>query len=107
MGRPAPVHCSLVKFLVERRLKANSVRLKSLRQELAELSEQRIQLADEADDHRIRAIMSDSPFDALEAKESGRHANAFTRRRAEIVAEIAKLEVQQDELLDQLSAGRS
>ena len=96
-----------VKFLVERRLKANGVRLKSLRQELTELSEQQNQLTDEADDHRIRAIMSESPFDALEAKESGRHADAFTRRRAEIVASIAKLEAQQDQLLDQLSGGQS
>ncbi len=95
-----------VRFLVERRLKANGVRLKSLRQELIELSEQRLQLADEADDHRVRAIMSDSPFDALEAKESGRHADAFARRRSEIVADIAKLEAQQDQLLDQLSGGR-
>jgi hypothetical protein len=93
-----------VKFFIERRLKANGVRLKSLRQELAELSEQREQLADEADDHRLRAIMSDSPMDALEAKESGRHADAFGRRRADIVDEIAKLEAQQDRLLDDLSA---
>jgi hypothetical protein len=47
--------------------------------------------------------MSDSPFDAREAKDSGRHADAFTRRRADIVAEIAKLEAKQDQLLDELS----
>jgi hypothetical protein len=99
-------YTSPVKFLIERRLKANGQRLKALRQELAEMSEQRNQLSDEAEDHRLRALLSDSPFDALEAKESGRHANAFGRRRAEIVTEIAKLETKQDDLLDQLSAAR-
>ena len=88
---------------MERRLKSNGLQLKRLRQELASLEEQRLQLTEEADDHRLRAIMSDSPFDALEAKDSGRHADAFSRRRADIVAEIAKLEVKQDALLDQLS----
>lgn len=92
-----------MKFLVERRLKSNGLQLKRLRQELASLEEQRLQLTEEADDHRLRAIMSDSPLDALEAKDSGRHADAFSRRRADIVAEIAKLEVKQDALLDQLS----
>ena len=92
-----------MRFLVERRLKSNGLQLKRLRQELASLEEQRLQLTEEADDHRLRAIMSDSPFDALEAKDSGRHADAFSRRRADIVAEMAKLEVKQDALLDQLS----
>ena len=88
---------------MERRLKSNGLQLKRLRQELASLEGQRLQLTEEADDHRLRAIMSDSPFDALEAKDSGRHAEAFSRRRADIVAEMAKLEVKQDALLDQLS----
>ena len=92
-----------MRFLVERRLKSNGLQLKRLRQELASLEGQRLQLTEEADDHRLRAIMSDSPFDALEAKDSGRHADAFSRRRADIVAEMAKLEVKQDALLDQLS----
>lgn len=92
-----------MKFLVERKLKSNGLQLKRLRQELASLEEQRLQMTDEADDHRLRAIMSDSPFDAREAKDSGRHADAFTRRRSEIVAEIAKLEAKQDQLLDDLS----
>ena len=92
-----------MRFLVERRLKSNGLQLKRLRQELASLEGQRLQLTEEADDHRLRAIMSDSPFDALEAKDSGRHAEAFSRRRADIVAEMAKLEVKQDALLDQLS----
>ena len=88
---------------MERKLKSNGLQLKRLRQELSSLEEQRLQLTDEADDHRLRAIMSDSPFDALEAKDSGRHADAFTRRRSDIVAEIATLEAKQDQLLDELS----
>ena len=92
-----------MKFLVERKLKSNGLQLKRLRQELSSLEEQRLQLTDQADDHRLRAIMSDSPFDAREAKDSGRHADAFTRRRSDIVAEIATLEAKQDQLLDELS----
>jgi hypothetical protein len=92
-----------MRFLVERKLKSNGLQLKRLRQELSALEEQRLQMTDEADDHRLRAIMSDSPLDAREAKDSGRHADAFTRRRADIVSEIAKLETRQDQLLDELS----
>ncbi len=92
-----------MRFLVERKLKSNGLQLKRLRQELSALEEQRLQMTDEADDHRLRAIMSDSPFDAREAKDSGRHADAFSRRRTEIVAQMAKLEAKQDQLLDELS----
>jgi hypothetical protein len=92
-----------MRFLLARKLKSNGLQLKRLRHELAALEEQRLQMTDEADDHRLRAIMSDSPFDAREAKDSGRHADAFTRRRSDIVTEIAKLEAKQDQLLDELS----
>ena len=88
---------------MERKLKSNGLQLKRLRHELASLEEQRLQMTDEADDNRLRAIMSDSPFDAREAKDSGRHADAFSRRRGDIVDEIAKLEAKQDRLLDELS----
>jgi hypothetical protein len=93
-----------VKFLIERRLKANAISLKSLRAELVALREQTPQMQDEAEDERLRAIVSDSRLQDREAKDSERHANAFARRRSELMSEIAEREVRQDELLDQLSA---
>jgi hydroxypyruvate isomerase len=93
-----------VKFLIERRLKANAISLKSLRAELDALLEQTPYMQDEAEEERLRAIVSDSRLHERDATDAERHANAFARRRSELMSEIAEREVRQDELLDQLSA---
>jgi hypothetical protein len=94
-----------MRVLTERRLASNGKRLRALREELRVLDEQRLQFNDDADDTRIRSLVSESPFDGREATDAERHANAMTRRRADVVKEIAVLEIKQDELLDQLTAG--
>ena len=70
------------------------------------LEEQHDQLADEADDSRLRSLVSETPLADCEFRETQRHADAFARRRAELIAAITALERRQDELLDRLSAGR-
>jgi hypothetical protein len=92
------------RFLVERRLREVSSRLRALREELALTDEQGGQFADEAEDHRLRAMVSETPLADHDFRESQRHADAWARRRAELVDRIRTLEARQDELLDRLSA---
>jgi len=92
----------MAKWLVERRLSGVSGRLRSLREELRIIDEQLVQLADEAEDSRIRSLVSETPLADHEFREARRHADAMRSRRIEVVDEIAELEHRQDELLDQL-----
>lgn len=90
--------------LVERRLSEVATRLRALREELAVSEEQMLHLAAEADDARLRALVSETPMAGREHHEAQRHADAMARHRAELAAEITRLEVTQDELLDRLTA---
>ncbi len=91
--------------LVERRLTDVTERLRLLRADLAVADEQLAQLADEAEDLRMRALVSETPLAEQEHREARKHADAMARHRAEVVAEIDKLEKAQDDLLDRLVAG--
>ena len=93
-------------WLVERKLMQVSSRLKSLRDELAMIDEQLEHLAADADDHEIRALVSETPGAAVEANDARKHADAMANHRAHVAATIAELEQRQDELLDKLSPGR-
>ena len=93
------------RFLVERRLREVARRLHTLREELALTDEQGGQFSDEADDNRLRALVSETPLADHEFREAQRHADAWARRRADIADSIRDLEARQDELLDRLSSG--
>lgn len=88
--------------MVERRLADCGSRLKTLREDLRIADEQLRQLDDEAEETRIRALVSETPLADKEHREAARHAEAMRRHRTEVVDEIAKLDILQDELLDQL-----
>ena len=87
---------------VERRLRDNSHRLQRLREELGDTAEQMGQLGEEAEDARIRAMVSETALAQREHHDAGRHAAAMSRHRAEVEAEIERLERDQDRLLDEL-----
>jgi len=87
---------------VERRLRDNSHRLQRLREELGVTGEQMEQLAEEAEDARIRAMVSETALAQREYHEAERHAAALARDRAKVEAEIERLERDQDRLLDEL-----
>lgn len=91
------------KWLVERRLTGVSGRLRALREELRVIDEQLLYLADEADDSRIRSLVSETPIAGHEFREANRHAEAMRSRRAEVLDTLSRLERRQDELLDQLA----
>jgi hypothetical protein len=93
----------MAKWLVKRQLSGTTTQLRALREELRIVDEQFGSLADDADDDRLRSMVSESPFDARESRDSGRHAAAMGARRSELVTKIAALERRQDELLDQFS----
>ena len=90
--------------LVERRLREVGARLKELRDELSVSDEQLGQLAETADDARLRSLVSETPLADREHHEAQRHADAMQRHRAEVIAQITRLEQTQDELLDRLLA---
>lgn len=88
--------------MVERRLRRNSERLKSLREELRVIDEQLEILTAEADDMGIRALVAETPGAGAEYRDAQGQADAMARSRAHVVASISQLETHQDELLDQL-----
>jgi hypothetical protein len=90
--------------LVERRLTELSERLVHLRRELAVADEQLAHFADEADETRLRALVSETPLADREHRDAQRHADAMARHRQELLDEIAELERAQDALLDKLIA---
>lgn len=92
--------------LIERRLRQVAGRLQELRRELEVSGEQLLHLADEAEDARLRALISETPTSDHERRNAERHADAMRQHRAVVSAEIARLEQQQDELLDRLQAER-
>jgi predicted nucleic acid-binding Zn-ribbon protein len=97
----------MARVLVERRLRDVGMRLKRLREELVVTDEQLIQLADEADDARIRSLVSETPSSTREHTEAEGHVDAMRRHRLAVAEEIARLEQTQDELLDRFQAGRA
>ncbi|MBU6215504.1 MAG: hypothetical protein KGR17_02785 [Acidobacteria bacterium] len=89
---------------VERRLRAVGRRLAKLRGELAVADEQLAHFADITDDTRIRSLVSETPLADVEHRDAERTSSAMARHRAELVERIARLEAEQDELLDRFSA---
>jgi hypothetical protein len=88
---------------VERRLTEVGGRLRALREELRVIDEQLQHLGEEADDARLRALVSETPIAEREDRDARRHADAMARRRAEVERSIASLEARLDELLDRLT----
>ena len=87
---------------LERRLSSVAERLKRLRVDLGIADEQLAHLVDEADDARVRALVSETPLAEQEHREARRQVEVMTRHRDDLVAEITQLEKSQDTLLDQM-----
>jgi hypothetical protein len=90
--------------LIERRLKDVSDRMKAVTRDLAVAEEQLTHLAEEADEARLRALVSETPLAEQEHHEAERHADAMRRHHADLLAEVRQLELAQDDLLDRLVA---
>ena len=81
-----------------------SERLKRLRAELAVTEEQLVFLEEEAEDARLRSLVSETPLGEAEARDARKHADALTRQRDALLRSIAALVREQDELLDRMAA---
>ena len=90
--------------LLRRRLVDVSERLKRLRAELAVTEEQLVFLEEEAEDARLRSLVSETPLGEAEARDARKHADALTRQRDALLRSIAALVREQDELLDRMAA---
>ena len=87
---------------VERRLIDGTRRLAELREELRVGTEQLEHLAAEAEDARIRALVSETPGAGREHRDAERHAEAMSTHLDGVRARIERLEQEQDRLLDAL-----
>lgn len=90
--------------MLQRRLVDVSERLKRLRAELGVADEQVAFLEAEAEDARLRALVSETPMGQVEARDARRHADAQRRHRDALARSIDELLREQDSLLDRLSA---
>ena len=89
--------------LLQRRLIDVSDRLKRLRADLAVADEQCTFLEAEAEDARLRALVSETPLAEAEAHEMRRHADAQGRQRDTLRRSVTQLEQEQDNLLDRMA----
>jgi hypothetical protein len=94
----------MAKTLLERRLIDVSDRLKRLRAELAVAEEQCAFLTSEAEDARLRSLVSETPIAEAEAHEMRRHAEAQAHQRDDLRRSISELVREQDALLDRMAS---
>lgn len=90
---------------IEKQLRTVSKRLRARREDLRIADEQLAQLAHEADDARLRSLVSETPVADREHRDAARHAEKMRNHRAGLLERIGQLEAEQDSLLDQLGAG--
>ena len=90
--------------ILQRRLVDVTERLKKVRAELAVTEEQLALLEEEADEARLRALVSETPLGDIEARDARRHADALARQREALLRSVAELVREQDRLLDRMSA---
>ena len=81
-----------------------SARLKRLRADVAVAEEQLRFLEEEADEARLRALVSETPIADAESSDARRHADAHARYRDDLQRSIADLLREQDSLLDRMAA---
>ncbi len=93
-------------FFIERRLRLCGRRLAEVREELRITDEHLLHFADITDDSRIRAMVSETPQADEDHRDAERTSTVLAKHRVELVGTIEKLEQEQDELLDDLSAQR-
>lgn len=91
---------------IEKKLSAVARELKTLREELGVVEEQLIQVSDEAEDSRLRSLVSETPLAAHEQRETAKAVAAVKRDREAKLKRLQSLEQKQDALLDQLTASK-
>ncbi len=88
--------------MIERKLRENGDELKRVREEIRVSTEQLEHLERDAEEARIRAMVSETPLSEQEFRETSRHAEKMRRHHTEQQERVVLLEARQDELLDEL-----
>ena len=88
---------------IERRLRSNQEKLRQFHEDLSVVSEQLQAVNDVADDAELRSIVSETPLADHEAGDAVRQRDALSLERDHIVGRNAKLEMEQDKLLEDLT----
>ena len=88
--------------LIERRLTEISGRLQRLRADLAVAEEQLAHLTADAEDARVRSLVSETAQSGSVHRDAERHSRAMERHRDDMLADMARLEAVQDDLLDRM-----
>jgi uncharacterized protein (DUF3084 family) len=94
---------AMTRATLERRLTDIGAQLRDLRRDLEVANEQLAHFEDEANEARLRSLVSETPLAERDHRVAARHAEAMERHRNEVVADIGRLEQQQDDLLDRLN----
>lgn len=89
--------------MLQSRLVDTSNQLKRLQVDRQVTEEQLSHLDHEAEDARIRSLVSETPIADKEYREARKHAESMRRHLLELELEISKVENLQNKLLDQIS----
>lgn len=90
--------------ILQRRLLDVSERLRQARTELAVSEEQVHFFQEEAEEARLRALVSETPLAEREEREARRHAESQVRHRDDLARSISELEAERDALLDRMAS---
>ena len=88
---------------LEKRLMEISHRIKKEKEDLLVAEEQLISLMDDADEARIRSLVSETAISDNDRRDSARQSENMEKYCQKIRNEIQRLEAIQDELLDKLN----
>ncbi len=91
---------------IERRLRKVSGKITQTRAELAVVEEQLLHFEYDADDARLRELVSETHQAGKDHRDAKKHVEAMLRDKERKLAAIAELEQTQDDLLDRLTAER-
>ena len=97
------LHSAFVKrSMMERKLIEMAEEIKRLGADLRVSAEQLEHLDAEAEEARIRSLVSETPLSEQEFREASRHAEAMRKHHDDVQRRIADLEGRQNELLDRM-----
>ncbi len=87
---------------IEKKLRSVSTELRAQRETLAMIEEQLLHVSDEAEDLRLRAIVSETPLAQASHRDAAKTVAALRTDKQRCLARLAELEQKQDDLLDRL-----
>lgn len=88
--------------ILKKRLADTALRLRLLREELKVAEEQLSHFQEEADEARLRSLVSETPLADQKYREASKHAESMRKHKGSLEGQIKKIEVLQDQYLDQL-----